>query len=98
MALFLLRLQPPRPTFAQDMTGDERQLMGEHIGYWSGLMGAGRVLVFGPVAEPAGNWGVGIVEAEGEDDVRSMIAGDPVIRRGEGFRYDFFAMPGAIAR
>jgi len=98
MPLYLLRLNPPRPTFAQDMTGDERQMMGEHIGYWSGHMGDGRVVAFGPVADPAGGWGVAIVEADDEAGVRVLIDGDPVCLRGEGFGYEFFAMPGAIAR
>jgi hypothetical protein len=98
MALFFLRLNPPRPTFTQDMTAEERQMMGEHIGYWSGLMGDGRVVAFGPVADPAGGWGVSIVQADDEAGVQQMIDGDPVKVRGSGFGYEVFAMPGAIAR
>ena len=31
---FLVRLISPRPTFIQDMTADERAIMGEHGAYW----------------------------------------------------------------
>ena len=98
MALLLCRLNPPRKSFMVDMNDDERELMGEHAAYWSGLLDEGRVVAFGPVADPAGGWGVTVVDAEDETAVQAMIDSDPVIVRGEGFRYDVFAMPGAFAR
>ena len=72
--------------------------MGEHVGYWCRLMGEGHVVVFGPVADPVGGWGASIVDADDLRDVQAMIDGDPVKLRGEGFGYEVFAMPGAIAR
>jgi hypothetical protein len=54
--LFLCRLNPPRPSFSVDMTDAERALMGEHVAYWRGLLEAGHVVTFGPVADPAGGW------------------------------------------
>jgi uncharacterized protein len=99
MALFLCRLNPPRPSFAVDMSDEERAMMGEHVAYWSGLLDEGRVVAFGPVADPAGGWGVSILDVDDEAAVQAMIAADPVKLRGNsGFRYDVFAMPGAFAR
>jgi uncharacterized protein YciI len=99
MALFLCRLIPPRPSFAVDMSDQERAMMGEHVAYWSGLLEERRVVAFGPVADPAGGWGVSIVDVDDEAAVQAMIAADPVKLRGDsGFRYDVFAMPGAFAR
>jgi hypothetical protein len=98
MAFFLCRLNPPRPSFPADMTDDERALMREHAAYWSGLLDAGRVVAFGPVADPAGAWGVSVIDVDDESAVAAMIAADPVRLRGDGFTYDVFAMPGAIAR
>ena len=46
---FALKLLPNRPTFAQDMTAEEREIMQQHVIYWKGLMDKGFVLVFGPV-------------------------------------------------
>src|SRR4051794_10923713 len=98
MALFLCRLNPPRPTFSQDMTDEERQMMGAHVAYWSSLLDQGKVVAFGPVADPAGGWGASVVEADDEAGVQAMIDGDPVKVRGDGFSYEVFAMPGAFAR
>jgi uncharacterized protein len=99
MAYYLCRLTPPRPSFAQDMTDDERAIMHDHVAYWRELLAAGRVVVFGPVADPAGAWGLSVIEADDEREVESMLAGDPVsIRGGDGFQYQVLAMPGGFAR
>ena len=64
MTYFLYKLTPPRPTFPGDMTPAEGILMREHVGYWAGLMKQGRVLAFGPVADPKGSYGIGIIQLE----------------------------------
>jgi uncharacterized protein YndB with AHSA1/START domain/uncharacterized protein YciI len=87
---FLLRLHAPRPTFAMDMTAEERELMGNHSKYLAGHLAAGRVLAFGPVIDPAGPWGMGIVRAPDETAARVITAEDPVITSNRGFRYDVF--------
>jgi uncharacterized protein YciI len=57
----------------------------------------GDLVVFGPVADPGGGWGVAVAKAEDEAAVREMIAEDPVLTEGDGFSYDVFSMPGAIS-
>ncbi len=74
---FFLKLVPCRPTFAFDMTDDERAIMGQHLAYWTTFMDRGDVVVFGPVMDPAGPWGMGVVAAESEDAIRTFIANDP---------------------
>jgi len=54
---FVCRLLPPRPTFLADMTDEERALMQAHGLYWRERMAEGKVIVFGPVADPKGPWG-----------------------------------------
>jgi uncharacterized protein YciI len=61
----------------QDMTDEERSIMQRHIGYWNDLMSKGMVLAFGPVIDPQGVYGLGIVEVENEQQVKDMIANDP---------------------
>ena len=61
---FFLKLLPSRPTFAQDMTPDERAIMQQHVVYWTDLMKQGKVHVFGPVLDPNGIYGIGVVEVE----------------------------------
>ena len=96
MPHFLCRLNPPRPTFAVDMTDEELALMGEHGVHWSGHLERGDALLFGLVADPAGPWGAAVVEADDEAAARGLTDGDPVIVRGEGFSYDVLAMPNVV--
>src|SRR5918993_910386 len=97
MAYFVYKLIPPRPTFDTDMSDDEAALMGEHAGYWQQQLDAGRVVVFGPVSDPSGVWGLAVVEAETEDDVRALGADAPGVRSGMA-TYEFLPMPVAIVR
>jgi uncharacterized protein YciI len=80
MSTFVFRLRAPRPTFALDMTADEREIMGRHAAYWQPLIDSGQMVVFGPVL--AGSRGLDVVEAEDEDELRASAAGDPVVTSG----------------
>jgi uncharacterized protein YciI len=82
MSTFVFRLMAPRPTFALDMTDGERQIMGRHAAYWQPLVDAGRMVVFGPVLDGTGSWGLGVVEADDEDEIRHFASGDPVVTTG----------------
>ena len=83
---FLCRLIAPRPTFPMDMNEEERALMQVHVEYWREHMRGGRVVIFGPVADPQGPWGLGIVRAAGLPEVQAFCAQDPVIAAERGFR------------
>ena len=96
MTHFLCRLNPPRPTFAADMSPEELELMGEHGVYWSGHLREGRSLIFGVVDDPTGTWGVTIIEVDDEATARRLTREDPAIRSGRGFSYDILAMPNAV--
>jgi uncharacterized protein YndB with AHSA1/START domain len=95
-AFFLIRLFPPRQTFLFDMSEAEKRMMGEHVGYWKNLLDQGTAFAFGPVADPKGVWGVGIVEVEGGAALTALEKGDPAIQSGLGFRYEVLPMPQAI--
>ena len=82
MATFVFRLKAPRPTFAVDMTDDEREIMGRHAAYWQPLVAEGRMVVFGPVLDSTGSWGLGVVEGDDEDELRAFAAGDPAVTTG----------------
>jgi hypothetical protein len=79
---FVYRLNPPRPTFADDMTDAERATMREHAGYRSELAQAGIAVVFGPVADPSGVWGLAVVQAPDEGTVWSLGERDPAVATG----------------
>jgi uncharacterized protein len=86
---FFLKLNPCRPTFALDMTSEEREVMMLHVAYWRKLMGEGRVVVFGPVMDPKGPYGMGVVQADDEAAIREFIAGDPASRLNH---YEFYPL------
>ena len=56
--------------------------MGRHADYWQPLLDAGRMVVFGPVLDGTGSWGLGVVEADDEDELRAFAAGDPAVTTG----------------
>ena len=82
MTTFVFRLEAPRPTFALDMTDEEREVMGRHAAYWRPYLDSHQMVVFGPVLDDTGSWGLGVVEAEDEDELRAFAARDPAVVSG----------------
>jgi uncharacterized protein len=97
MAHYLLRLIPPRPTFATDMTEVERQAMSRHADYLRGLADKGTGVAFGPVFDPKGVWGLGILEVADEAEARAITDQDPAVIAGVG-RYEIVPMRLGIMR
>jgi uncharacterized protein YndB with AHSA1/START domain len=93
---FLCRLLPSRPTFMLDMNADERAVMQAHAMYWRGKLDEGGVIAFGPVADPAGGWGVGIVAVSDEAELRTFQNEDPAIQSNIGLRYETLPMLTAV--
>jgi hypothetical protein len=79
---FVLKSTPPRVTFHQDMTEDERNIMLQHIAYWTDKQNQGIALVFGPVLNPSAPHGLAIVEVENELQVPVLIEKDPAVIGG----------------
>ncbi|MCW2898091.1 MAG: hypothetical protein JWO67_356 [Streptosporangiaceae bacterium] len=95
--LFVYKLIPPRPTFAADQTPAEAAIMGQHVAYWSELLHRGVAVVFGPVADPTGAWGLAVIEAENADQVNQLRVNDPAIRSGLASA-EIHPMPAAFVR
>ena len=51
--------------------------MGRHAAYWKPFIDSGQMIVFGPVHDSTGSWGLGVVEADDEEQLRAFAAGDP---------------------
>lgn len=99
MPVFCVRLLPPRPSFPADLTPEEGEAMMRHVAYWTELAKAGQALLFGPVADPKGNWGLGVIQAEDEAALEALLANDPVRQADLGFSQEVLLMPrGAITR
>ena len=82
MSTFVFRLKAPRPNFAFDMTDDEREVMGSHAAHWRPYIESGQMVIFGPVVESTGSWGLGVVQSDDEDSLRAFAASDPVVTTG----------------
>lgn len=79
---FLYRLLPPRSTFAQDMSSAEADVMQRHGAYWQDLLNRDVALAFGPVLDPEGPWGLGLLDLEDEQAARAIGASDPAVETG----------------
>ena len=82
MSTFVFRLIAPRPDFALDMTDEERTVMERHAAHWQTFVDLGRMVIFGPVLDATGSWGLGVVEAQDEDQLRAFAADDPAVTSG----------------
>jgi uncharacterized protein YciI len=94
-ALFLFRLIPPRADFAQTMTPAEQHAMAQHQAYWQNLLTAGRVVVYGPVADPEGVWGLGVLRAADRAEVLELGNEDPSVVAGVN-TFEVFEIMGGL--
>ncbi|MCA1453309.1 hypothetical protein I6F35_08775 [Bradyrhizobium sp. BRP22] len=92
MRYFLCKLVPPRSTFTQDMTPREAEIMQAHTACCEELLRVDKAIVFGPVADPAGVWGLGVLRLPDDTDPQSIIANDPVMKADAGFTYQVMPM------
>ncbi|MBP1178787.1 YciI family protein [Methylobacterium sp. PvR107] len=98
MAYFLLRLEPPRPSFPFDATDAEKALFSAHSGYWMEEAASGAAIAVGPVFESGGTWGLALVEAADAAQAQALGAADPVVMAQAGFRYRVSPVPSLILR
>ncbi len=93
MPYFLGKLIPPRPTFALDMSEEERAVMLAHRDYWLPQVNAGLVIVMGPVLDPKGSYGVMIANVPSLKMLEEWESRDPAILSGRGFAFENYPMP-----
>jgi uncharacterized protein len=82
MKSWLIRLVPPRPTFASDATPAELALMQQHLAYWKDLNAKGLCEFGGPVLDPKGAYGILVVRANTEAEARTLGEADPSVKAG----------------
>ena len=56
--------------------------MGRHAVHWQPLVDSGQMVVFGPVLDDTGSWGLGVIEADNEEELRTHAANDPAVTTG----------------
>ena len=97
VSTFVFRLITPRPSFALDMSNEEREIMRRHAAHWQPLIDSGQMVVFGPVLDDTGSWGLGVVETDDEQELRALAASDPVVTTGTA-RIELGRTPGGFVR
>jgi uncharacterized protein YciI len=89
---FVFRLIPPRADFPFTMTEGERATMHRHGAYWSNLIAEGTAVAFGPVSDPEGPYGIGIILVEDMKAAEHVRDGDPAHTSPHGFRTEISPM------
>jgi uncharacterized protein YciI len=77
------------------MTAEEQSAMAGHMEYWQELLRDGKVVVYGPVADPEGVWGLGVLRAADRAEVLTLGQRDPVIAGGIA-TFEVFEIIGGI--
>jgi uncharacterized protein len=90
---FFVKTQNPRPSFHLDMTPEERSVMQRHVAYWTEKAGQGTAIVFGPVMDPQGVYGMGVYQARDEAEIRRLLEQDPA---NGLLQYEVFPMAGVV--
>ena len=80
MAEFLCILTPPRQSFVEDITEEERQIMSRHFRYLQGLLEQGTLVLAGPSLGPV--FGIAVLEADDLEHARRIVADDPAVSSG----------------
>ena len=90
---FFVKTENPRPTFHLDMSAEERATMQQHVAYWSEKATRGIAIVFGPVMDPKGVYGMGVYKVRDEAEMNELLAHDPA----KGLlRYELLPMAQAV--
>ena len=73
----------------QDMTPEEQSIMIQHVAYWKPYIENETMLVYGPVMDPKGGFGMGVIAVVDEDQLKKLIAADPAAAIGN---YEYYPM------
>jgi len=53
--------------------------MTRHAAYWQPLIDSEQMVIFGPVLDGTGSWGLGVAETDDVEKLRAFAASDPVV-------------------
>ena len=93
---YVARLLGSRPDFRTTLSAEELAMMQRHIAYWRPLMAEGKVLALGPVDDPRGSWGLGLMRVDSEAELLDLQSRDPAVLGG--LHYENLPMARAVWR
>ena len=56
--------------------------MKSHMGYWAELFQNKKVIVYGPVFDPEGVYGMAVIEVDNEEEANAVKNNDPAVTAG----------------
>lgn len=75
---FFVIIRPPRPTFSQDMTETEKNIMSKHFEYLKKLLDTNKLLLAGPCTD--GAFGVIIlITTKSLEEAINLVNNDPIV-------------------
>jgi uncharacterized protein YciI len=80
-----------------DITDAEAAIMEQHFAYWSRFEQRGIVVVLGPVLDPSGTWGLGVIAADDQNGISALGAEDPAVKSGMS-TFEVYAMADPFIR
>ena len=90
---YFLKLLPKRAGFAQTMSDEEKNIMLKHVAYWKDFLDKGIVVVYGPVMDPKGVYGIGVIGVDDEKELNTLIENDPA---GKINDYEFYSIRAVV--
>ncbi len=85
--------EQPRPSFHLDMSPEEKEIMQRHVAYWSKQAELGVAIVFGPVMDPRGVYGIGVYRVDDLSHMERLLGNDPA----HGLlQFEILEMPRAV--
>jgi uncharacterized protein YciI len=76
---FLYKLYPPRPTFHLDQNEEETKVMQQHVEYWKELTNKKNAIIYGPVFDSKGVYGMAVIEVNNEEEADGISKTDPAV-------------------
>ena len=76
----------------------EQATMATHAEYWSAHLATGQAILFGPVLDPAGVWGLLALEVRSEQELNALKDADPALAGIPGMRWEVMPFLTAMAR
>jgi uncharacterized protein YciI len=76
---FLYKMYPPRSSFHLDQDEDEKKTMKQHMDYWKELTNKKNAIIYGPVFDPNGVYGMAVIEVINEEKAEDIAKGDPAV-------------------
>jgi uncharacterized protein len=79
---WLVILRPTRAEMPFDPTEEESRIVSDHYDYLVRLRDEGKLVLAGPSAVPGDPIGIGVLDVNGEDEARAIVAADPAVTSG----------------